>query len=384
MNSLPNRQPTEELLRRVSELHAAGKAVLVSSPQVQDTLAILTDDPTARRSNERQIVLAWEHLPVISDVLEQTLDQLALAAKAFWPDWYSTVVPVEPNAGETLENLRERVAELGLERQVLDGWLRSADTACRSDNLPRRQEFTPQVELRQLVLALGGRACSLVLATEDAEPSSTALNGLARAVEFFVQHTSLPIMLVVPDSLAARPEFDNINFDCLAAPEFLPDAGEDAAGEIERDCAPAKVLPTTGSSSPSQREAIPQSFVFPLIGKPHPNSRGEQLLWKRLQADAELAGLFQPNQWAATQSQSHYLVDFICRSAKFIVEVDGYYWHRSQAAFSRDRHRDYEFQRIGYRVLRLPHDEVLADLEAAITKIRNVIRICTKESEENR
>jgi very-short-patch-repair endonuclease len=57
-----------------------------------------------------------------------------------------------------------------------------------------------------------------------------------------------------------------------------------------------------------------------------------------------------------------------------VVEVDGYYWHSSPSAFSRDRQRDFELAVAGHLVLRLPHDEVIADVENAVEKIRTLVR----------
>ena len=46
--------------------------------------------------------------------------------------------------------------------------------------------------------------------------------------------------------------------------------------------------------------------------------------------------------------------------------------HSSIDAFSSDRQRDYELLVSGYLVLRLPHDEVLDNVEFALSKIRRV------------
>jgi very-short-patch-repair endonuclease len=48
-----------------------------------------------------------------------------------------------------------------------------------------------------------------------------------------------------------------------------------------------------------------------------------------------------------------YLVDFLWREPRLVVEADGYLYHRGRAAFQEDRHRDLELRRLGYDVLRL-------------------------------
>jgi hypothetical protein len=46
-----------------------------------------------------------------------------------------------------------------------------------------------------------------------------------------------------------------------------------------------------------------------------------------------------------------YLVDFLWRDRRFVVETDGYLYHRGRAAFRDDRSRDLELARLGYEVL---------------------------------
>ena len=46
-------------------------------------------------------------------------------------------------------------------------------------------------------------------------------------------------------------------------------------------------------------------------------------------------------------------VDFLWSSQRLVVEVDGFTYHASRAAFERDRLRDAELQAAGYRVIRV-------------------------------
>lgn len=48
-----------------------------------------------------------------------------------------------------------------------------------------------------------------------------------------------------------------------------------------------------------------------------------------------------------------YVVDFLWRSALLVVEVDGYAFHSSSRAFERDRRRDADLARLGFRVVRV-------------------------------
>jgi very-short-patch-repair endonuclease len=53
-----------------------------------------------------------------------------------------------------------------------------------------------------------------------------------------------------------------------------------------------------------------------------------------------------------------YVVDFLWREQRLIVEVDGYRAHRGRQAFEDDRQRDLELELLGYRVRRFSHAQV--------------------------
>ena len=61
------------------------------------------------------------------------------------------------------------------------------------------------------------------------------------------------------------------------------------------------------------------------------------------------------------------------------MEIDGYRCHSSRSDFANDRQRDYELQLSGYLVLRLTHDSVMADVELAIDKIRDLVKLRTSQ-----
>lgn len=53
-----------------------------------------------------------------------------------------------------------------------------------------------------------------------------------------------------------------------------------------------------------------------------------------------------------------YLVDFLWRDERLIVEADGYRYHRGEVAFHDDRVRELELMRLGYHVLRLSETQI--------------------------
>ncbi len=53
-----------------------------------------------------------------------------------------------------------------------------------------------------------------------------------------------------------------------------------------------------------------------------------------------------------------YLVDFLWREERLVVETDSYRYHRGKAAFQEDRGRELELMRLGYGVLRLSEAQI--------------------------
>jgi very-short-patch-repair endonuclease len=62
-------------------------------------------------------------------------------------------------------------------------------------------------------------------------------------------------------------------------------------------------------------------------------------------------------------------VDMLWRRERLIVEVDGFAFHGSRAAFERDRRRDAQLLALGYRVLRITWRQLVEEPEAVIAAI---------------
>jgi very-short-patch-repair endonuclease len=129
---------------------------------------------------------------------------------------------------------------------------------------------------------------------------------------------------------------------------------------------------TKGSAADAPREN--KLRFWPILDRPHPDSPGEQRLSEALATDALLAELFRFNQVVETAWQRRYIVDLLNAKDRLIVEVDGYHCHRGQRAFNADRLRDFHLITSGYLVIRIPHDEVMHDVRAALEKIRSLVR----------
>jgi very-short-patch-repair endonuclease len=82
----------------------------------------------------------------------------------------------------------------------------------------------------------------------------------------------------------------------------------------------------------------------------------EQLLWSVLRG-RRLRGL----KFRRQEVIGHYVVDFCCREKRLIIELDGM---SHDEKTQKDRQRDEELKRLGYRIFRLMNWDVNEDLEA--------------------
>lgn len=93
-------------------------------------------------------------------------------------------------------------------------------------------------------------------------------------------------------------------------------------------------------------------------------TRAETLLWRYIKAH-RIEGLGFRRQAA----MGNYIADFVCHSARLIVELDGES-HDFQSRQTTDRRRDAWFASQGYAVLRFTNDQVLRELEGVVQVIR--------------
>lgn len=68
-----------------------------------------------------------------------------------------------------------------------------------------------------------------------------------------------------------------------------------------------------------------------------------------------------------------YLVDFLWRRDRVILETDGAHVHATATARRRDARRDQELRRRGYKVLRVPERELARDPDGVVAAIRDVL-----------
>src|SRR4030095_7632485 len=85
----------------------------------------------------------------------------------------------------------------------------------------------------------------------------------------------------------------------------------------------------------------------------HSDTLAEKLAWSLLRNRQLLRYKFRRQV-----PLGNFIVDFCCLSLKLVVELDGA-GHGYQAKVKRDRLRDQELEKAGYRVLRFPNGIVL-------------------------
>lgn len=300
----------------------------------------------------RLVSMTFDRLPDVRSLIEDAIEHLAEVALSLFPDWYGDAISFAQVESSTFA-FESRFIELLSRSDPLRGavsltWLKASRKLCRSGKPPVPREFPSSVRANQLALAIDPAPLLIALLLRDDAPPAGALLGLARTAEWLASETRARVLVVVPESLSTSTELDSINFGAVAWSRKQEEAE-------------------------SQRRKRVEVTVSPIIGRPHPLSRGEQLLARRLTDDATLAGLFQFNIRVKTRHENQYLVDLVWTEGRVVVEVDGYEFHSDRHAFSLDRRRDYELTVSGYLVLRLPHDEVIEDVGLAVEKIRDVV-----------
>lgn len=299
---------------------------------------------------QRVITHVWDQLPNQSQAIADVVTTLAQVAFELWPAWYQDDLFVEfgHSATDILMN-KFACSNLQATRENISlPWLKASIQACQHQKIPALNNFSHGLQLSQLAFVL--EPDGIILAIADSQPSSHCLLGLAKAVTWIAEHTSSRIILLLPESLATSNELESILYGAVT-------------------------LPTTESEF--QQVKTPQEAkhtIFPIHGRPHPFSPGEQKLATLLAQDLELASLFKFNQRLQTVRLSNYMVDLLWAKGRVVVEIDGYRHHGNRFGFRSDRNRDYELLISDYIVLRLPHDDVMSDAEIAIEKIRDVVR----------
>lgn len=324
--------------------------------EVRDALVRIEAHARVHPLALRVVVRRWERLPDLDQLLDEALAALAASAACLWPAWYGREdVGGRPTSLSLVRAAdRRTLAEIGAAIPALSSaWAEVAFPRCRAGEIPTVHALPRATQAEQLALALDPRGLVFVLACTQPDPPEDRVLALAKAAEWSAREARARVALLVPSPLLDRAALEPLLYGAeRIVEERVTPRGESAATE------PTEV------------------HVFPVLGRPHPLSPGEQRLAALLARDAELGGLFTCNERVRTVRGTEPLVDLHWAAGRLVIEIDGYRGHSEPWAFRADRQRDYELLASGYRVLRLTHDEVMADAELALEKIRDVVRLC--------
>lgn len=120
--------------------------------------------------------------------------------------------------------------------------------------------------------------------------------------------------------------------------------------------------------SRGHRGARPLTTLIERFTEPPPHTRSK--LERRFFRLCKQAGVPLP---AVNVSVKGHEVDMLWREHKVIVELDSCGFHRTRAAFERDRRRDVELQLAGYRVLRFTWRRLAEEPEVLVEAIRTAL-----------
>lgn len=339
------RLPTTSIdtsLRNLLRQVPSGVPRCVFVEAVGEALSVLELSPGGETSG-RWVVLRWQGPPRIDEAIRLVLHELASVARAAWPDWFGF------QHGTDLPT-HNRLVAVAQPASLSPDCIGQAWNACQQGRLPLVAEHPPVVTLRHLTAAIAEGELAIVLAVDSDNRSDVHLDGICRMAQWLAANSPAHCSLLLSTALYGSPELASVDYE----PMFWT--------LVEQPTADAPPRPEENKVR-----------LWPLLGRPHPLSPGEQKLYQTLQVDATLAGLFQFNCPVTTEHGNTYIVDLLATAFKIVVEIDGYGHHANRVAFSIDRQRDYELHTSGYLVLRLPHDEIMQDLEACMEKIRRFL-----------
>ncbi|QDS86219.1 hypothetical protein EC9_03790 [Rosistilla ulvae] len=334
---------------------------------------------------------AMRSVPESSHWMHAFTETFAEAALQYWPNWYRQTFSFDhaAEAGRGQDASFDEIVEAmvagcrsELHRAVDPRWLRLAIRCVARNQVPFVPQFSLTQQLRQLAAALAGSPLVvLISATWNEACDDPRMMGLAAGCEWVADQTGGAVYLVTDPAIASQRMLEKLPYVHRSGSENpqLPLSGA-AATSPEANVVAEAARPGADRLA-GRQNPVERKLVFPILGRPHPGSPGEQLLARTLANDPSLAGMFESNVRVLAVRDSPCVVDLLWRAGKVVVEVDGFRFHSTEEEFRKDRSRDYELLISGYLVLRLPHDEVIADPLLAIEKIRDVVNFRIAENQ---
>jgi len=348
-----------------------GSPTSVFTEDVEDTQGMLEELMTSEREPARVVTVSWLQVPLLGNELELLVNALAEATLQLYPHLYGvTQSPserwVEADVETAAHEVTRRVAG------VVGTACREILKACRKRKRPIIRRLSNTEHVRQLALAIEPHRLAILIAVKDTEVRAASLRALAQGAEWLAGATRARVVLVLPKALYGATELDHVTYAaCLfSAPRV------DALDAVEQK--PAAVTPLPKSKAPKRQVTEPNVTVSPVLGKPHPRSEAEKVLYDRICADPQLREFFAFNQRVETRFESMPTVDLLSLRHKLVIEIDGDD-HRRLLKWANDRKRDVELFLSGYRVMRFTTWNLLENMDLVLSRIRDAVRLLQEQ-----
>lgn len=230
------------------------------------------------------------------------------------------------------------------------------------------------------VLACGGEAGGAVLSHLDAAALWEILPSSGRAIHVTARrsrHGAAGIRVHRVRSLHPEDRTDRAEIPVTTVPRTLLDLAdvvrrdrlERAFEEAERRrVLDVRAVERVLARSQGRRGLGPLSDLLQSRLGPPPDTRSE--LERRFWDLCRTAGLPMPPVNVAVEGIE---VDAVWTRERLVVELDGYAFHRTRAAFERDRERDAALQLAGYRILRITHRRLEREPARVVETIRSLL-----------
>ena len=326
-------------------------------PDVSEILSAIESQQKKLDSKFRIVAYTWKDLPDLNKILDDVLLALAQIALELWPAWYLS------------------------EQKVSNRWIKEAITLCNHNKDPLPPGFSKSIQASELSRALDISRLIIVLGVEKVSQAEKKWFSFARASEWIAKETDARVAAILHPEIGKFPELDSILYGAVTIEDYYFQVYDQKGARTKTKSINIddRIVDRKLKKGVIKQEETKLVLVWPIKGRPHPFSKGEQLFAKKLASDPQLFDLFEYNQIIKTVRGNRYLVDVLWRDGKVVVEIDGFKYHSTHYAFKNDRNRDYELLISGYLILRLPHDEVINDPAMAIEKLRDVVEFRQKK-----
>jgi len=367
---------SERLVLRADDLEQwldkvePGRPASVFTDDVADTQHALQQVIESQAQLARVVTLSWQRVPALGNELGLLVTALAKATLELYPSLYGLTQTTHARWPESdLE-----VAAHEITRRipsVLGTGCRQILAACRQGQVPNIKKLSNSDQVRQLALAIQPDRLILLIAVHDAEASKASLRALAQGAEWLATNTRSRVVLVLPTALSKKNELDHVTYTaCMCSAPVEPET----AGSLP-------LTPEVPAKSKNSTATEAVVSVSPVLGRPHPGSEAEQILYDQICGDAELAPLFRFNWQVKTDYHTSPIVDLLWEAGHLVVEIDGKE-HCVLGQYIRDRRRDFELLMSGYRVIRFTRFKVLESPDQVLNDLRDAVRYLGKPEKQ--